>query len=307
MELIIAAGVIALVVLFTISRMVRIVPQARAGIVERLGRYQRTLDPGLALVVPYIDRVKPLLDMRETVVSFPPQPVITEDNLTIQIDTVIYFQVTDAKDATYEINDYIAAIEQLVVTTLRNVCGGMTLEDTLTSRDKVSMALRVVLDEATGKWGIRVNRVELKAVDPPPSIQEAMEKQMRAERDKRAAILTAEGVKQSHILTAEGEKQSAILRAEGQRESQILSAEGQSKAIETVFEAIHRGDADPKLLAYQYLQVLPQIAQGDANKVWIIPGEFTAALDQIRQALPATAEGPSEPPRPPAGPPAPQR
>ena len=226
MEVIVAAAVVALVVLFTISRMVRIVPQARAGIVERLGRYQRTLDPGLALVVPYIDRVKPLLDMRETVVSFPPQPVITEDNLTIQIDTVIYFQVTDAKDATYEINDYIAAIEQLVVTTLRNVCGGMTLEDTLTSRDKVSMALRVVLDEATGKWGIRVNRVELKAVDPPPSIQEAMEKQMRAERDKRAAILTAEGVKQSQILTAEGEKQSSILRAEGQRESQILAGRG---------------------------------------------------------------------------------
>ena len=297
MEVIIAAAVVAVVVLFTISRMVRIVPQARAGIVERLGRYQRTLDPGLALVIPYVDRVKPLLDMRETVVSFPPQPVITEDNLTIQIDTVIYFQVTDAKAATYEINDYIAAIEQLVVTTLRNVCGGMTLEDTLTSRDKVSTALRIVLDEATDKWGIRVNRVELKAVDPPPSIQEAMEKQMRAERDRRAAILTAEGVKQSQVLTAEGEKQSAILRAEGQRQSQILQAEGQSKAIETVFEAIHRGDADPKLLAYQYLQMLPQIAQGDANKVWIIPGEFTSALEQIKEALPSKPEVPPAPQR----------
>ncbi|MGI8845863.1 MAG: SPFH domain-containing protein [Thermoleophilaceae bacterium] len=273
--------VVALVVLFTIARSVRIVPQARAGVVERLGRYQRTLDPGLALVVPYVDRVKPLLDLRETVVSFPPQPVITEDNLTIQIDTVIYFQVTDPKAATYEISDYISAIEQLVVTTLRNVCGGMNLEETLTSRDKVSSALRVVLDEATGRWGIRVNRVELKAVDPPPSIQEAMEKQMRAERDRRAAILTAEGVKQSQILTAEGEKQSSILRAEGQRESQILAAEGQSKAIETVFEAIHKGDADPKLLAYQYLQTLPQIAQGDANKVWVIPGEFTQAMGNI--------------------------
>ena len=297
MALLIVLIVVAVVVLITIAQGVRIVPQARAGIVERLGRYQRTLQPGLALVVPYVDRVKPLLDMRETVVSFPPQPVITEDNLTIQIDTVIYFQVTDPKSATYEINDYIAAIEQLVVTTLRNVCGGMSLEETLTSRDKVSTALRIVLDEATGKWGIRVNRVELKAVDPPPSIQEAMEKQMRAERDRRAAILTAEGVKQSHILTAEGEKQSAILRAEGQRESQILSAEGQSKAIETVFEAIHRGDADPKLQAYQYLQVLPQIAQGDANKVWIIPGEFTAALDQIREALPTRSDSPPEPQR----------
>jgi regulator of protease activity HflC (stomatin/prohibitin superfamily) len=296
--------VVAVVVLITIAQGVRIVPQARAGIVERLGRYQRTLQPGLALVVPYVDRVKPLLDMRETVVSFPPQPVITEDNLTIQIDTVIYFQVTDPKSATYEINDYIAAIEQLVVTTLRNVCGGMTLEDTLTSRDKVSTALRIVLDEATGKWGIRVNRVELKAVDPPPSIQEAMEKQMRAERDRRAAILTAEGVKQSQILTAEGEKQSSILRAEGQRESQILQAEGQSKAIETVFEAIHRGDADPKLLAYQYLQMLPQIAQGDSNKIWIIPSEFTQALGTIGSAIsPGSGEdAPATPAdRPPPG------
>ena len=296
--------VLAVVVLITIAQGVRIVPQARAGIVERLGRYQRTLEPGLALVVPYVDRVKPLLDMRETVVSFPPQPVITEDNLTIQIDTVIYFQVTDPKSATYEINDYIAAIEQLVVTTLRNVCGGMTLEDTLTSRDKVSTALRIVLDEATGKWGIRVNRVELKAVDPPPSIQEAMEKQMRAERDRRAAILTAEGVKQSHILTAEGEKQSSILRAQGQRESQILQAEGESKAIETVFDAIHRGDADPKLLAYQYLQMLPQIAQGDSNKIWIIPSELTQALGQLSSAMsPEAGGGPDEPPGGPTPPP----
>ncbi len=222
----IALIVVAIVVLFTIARGVRIVPQARAGIVERLGRYHRTLDPGLALVIPYVDRVRPLLDMREQVVSFPPQPVITEDNLTIQIDTVIYFQVTDPKSASYEIADFISAIEQLVLTTLRNVCGGMTLEVTLTSRDTVSAALRVVLDEATGRWGIRVNRVELKSVDPPPSIQEAMEKQMRAERDRRAAILTAEGVKQSQILTAEGEKQSSILRAEGQREAQILHRRG---------------------------------------------------------------------------------
>jgi regulator of protease activity HflC (stomatin/prohibitin superfamily) len=278
--------VVAAVVLITLSRGIRIIPQARAGVVERLGRYQRTLDPGLALIVPYVDRVKPLIDLREQVVSFPPQPVITEDNLVIQIDTVIYFQVTDPKAASYEIADYIAAIEQLTVTTLRNVIGGMTLEDTLTSRDKVSAALRTVLDEATGKWGIRVNRVELKAVDPPASIQEAMEKQMRAERDRRAAILTAEGVKQSQILTAEGEKQSAILRAQGQREAQILQAEGQSKAIETVFDAIHRGDADPKLLAYQYLQMLPQIAQGESNKIWIIPSEITQALANIGSVIP---------------------
>jgi regulator of protease activity HflC (stomatin/prohibitin superfamily) len=203
--------------------------------------------------------------------------------------------VTDPRAATYEIANYIAAIEQLTVTTLRNVIGGMTLEDTLTSRDQINSQLRVVLDEATGKWGIRVNRVELKAVDPPGSIQEAMEKQMRAERDRRAAILTAEGVKQSHILTAEGEKQSAILKAEGRREAQVLEAEGQSKAIETVFEAIHRGDADPKLLAYQYLQVLPQIAQGDSNKVWIIPSEFAQALGQFGSALqPGAGPPPAE-------------
>jgi regulator of protease activity HflC (stomatin/prohibitin superfamily) len=296
--------VVAVVVLFTIARGVRIVPQARAGIVERLGRYYRTLDAGLALVVPYVDRVKPLIDLREQVVSFNPQPVITEDNLVIQIDTVLYFQVTDPKAATYEIANFIAGVEQLTVTTLRNVVGGMTLEDTLTSRDKVSAALRHVLDEATGKWGIRVNRVELKAVDPPASIQEAMEKQMRAERDRRAAILTAEGVKQSQILTAEGEKQSAILRAEGQREAQILQAQGQSKAIETVFAAIHRGDADPKLLAYQYLQVLPQIAQGESNKVWIIPSEITQALGNIGEMIPKPDKPPREPPprEPPLGP-----
>jgi regulator of protease activity HflC (stomatin/prohibitin superfamily) len=295
--------VVAAVVLITLSRGIRIVPQARAGVVERLGRYHRTLDAGLALVVPYVDRVRPLIDLREQVVSFPPQPVITEDNLVINIDTVIYFQVTDPKAATYEIADYIGGIEQLTVTTLRNVIGGMTLEDTLTSRDKVSAALRHVLDEATGKWGIRVNRVELKAVDPPASIQEAMEKQMRAERDRRAAILTAEGVKQSQILTAEGEKQSAILRAEGRREAQILEAEGQSKAIETVFDAIHRGDADPKLLAYQYLQVLPQIAQGESNKVWIIPSEVTAALGQLGAALPRGRSESSDAQSPSDGPP----
>ena len=281
----IVLAVVAALVLFVLSRAVRIVPQARAGVVERLGRYHRTLDAGLAIVIPFVDRVRPLIDLREQVVSFPPQPVITEDNLVVNIDTVIYFQVTDARAATYEIANYIAAIEQLTVTTLRNVIGGMTLEYALTSRDEINQQLRGVLDEATGRWGIRVNRVELKAIDPPGSIQEAMEKQMRAERDRRAAILTAEGVKQSQILTAEGERQSAILRAEGQRQAQILQAEGQSKAIDTVFKAIHEGDPDPQLLAYQYLQVLPQIAQGDANKVWIIPSEFAQALGHLGTAL----------------------
>src|SRR5436305_10685831 len=284
-----AGGIVVLAVLFfvvvVLIRAVRIVPQARAGVIERLGRYQRTLDPGLALLVPFVDRLRPLIDLREQVVSFPPQPVITEDNLVVNIDTVIYYQVNDARAATYEIANYIQGIEQLTVTTLRNVIGGMALEKTLTSRDEINGQLRGVLDEATGKWGIRVNRVELKAVDPPASIKDTMEKQMRADREKRAAILTAEGVKQSQILTAEGAKQSAILKAEGLRQATVLEAEGQAKAIGTVFAAIHEGNPDPKLLAYQYLQMLPQIARGDANKVWIIPSEFAQALGQVGAAL----------------------
>jgi regulator of protease activity HflC (stomatin/prohibitin superfamily) len=277
--------IVALFVLVTIARTIRIVPQARAGVVERLGRYSRTLNPGLTIVVPFIDRIRDMIDMREQVVSFQPQPVITEDNLVVSIDTVIYFQVTDPKAATYEIANYIQGIEQLTVTTLRNVIGGMALEETLTSRDQINGQLRGVLDEATGKWGIRVNRVELKAVDPPMSIKDSMEKQMRADRDKRAAILTAEGVKQSQILTAEGEKQSAILKAEGKREAMMLEAEGQAKAIDTVFNAIHEGKPDQELLAYQYLQMLPLIAQGEANKMWIIPSELTQAIGQLGNRL----------------------
>ena len=291
------AGLIVLIVvavffIFVAARTVRIVPQARAGIVERLGRYQRTLTPGLTILIPFMDRLKPLIDLREQVVAFQPQPVITEDNLVVQIDTVLYFTVTDAKSATYEIANPLQAIEQLTVTTLRNVIGSMTLEDTLTSRDNVNQQLRVVLDEATGKWGIRVNRVEIKSVDPPGTIQEAMEKQMRAERDRRAAILTAEGVKQSAILTAEGEKQSAVLKAEGAKTAAILRAEGDSKAIETVFQAIHDGRPDQELLSYQYLQMLPQLAQGPASKIFVIPSEFTQALGNIGQAIQGRGSGP---------------
>src|SRR5437016_12322465 len=244
--LIVLAAVAALVLL-VVARTVRIVPQARAGVIERLGRYSRTLNPGLALVVPFIDRLRPLIDLREQVVSFQPQPVITEDNLVVNIDTVLYFQVTDPKAATSEIAHYIQGIEQLTVTTLRNVIGGLALEKTLTSRDEINDRLRGVLDEATGKWGIRVNRVEIKAIDPPASIKDSMEKQMRADRDKRAAILQAEGEKPAAILTAEGEKTAAILRAEGQRQAVILGAEGQAKAIDTVFTAIHEGKPDPQL------------------------------------------------------------
>src|SRR5881275_204147 len=291
--------VVAVFFIFVAARTVRIIPQARAGIVERLGRYSRTLSPGLAILVPFMDRLKPLIDLREQVVAFQPQPVITEDNLVVQIDSVLYFTVTDAKSATYEIANPLQGIEQITVTTLRNVVGGMTLEAALTSRDHVNAQLRGVLDDATGKWGIRVNRVEIKSIDPPGSIQEAMEKQMRAERDRRAAILNAEGVKQSQILTAEGEKQSAVLRAEGAKQAAILRAEGESKAIETVFSAIHAGRPDRELLSYQYLQMLPQLAQGDANKVFVIPSEFTEAFGGLGRALGgggAKAEGNAVPP-----------
>jgi regulator of protease activity HflC (stomatin/prohibitin superfamily) len=297
-------AVAALALLVTLGKAVRVIPQERAAIVQRLGRYHRTLLGGLAVVVPFVDRVLPVIDLREQVVSFPPQPVITEDNLVVGIDTVIYFTVTDPRAATYGIQNYITGIEQLTVTTLRNVIGSLALEKTLVSRDEINKRLRGSLDEATGKWGIRVNRVEIKAIDPPVSIQEAMEKQMRAERDKRAAILTAEGFKQSSILTAEGEKQSAILRAEGDRESRRLVAEGQAKAIETVFAAIHAGRPDAELLAYQYLQVLPQIAQGDANKLWIVPAELGKALEGLGNAV-GRAGQQVQPPSVPAEPPAP--
>jgi regulator of protease activity HflC (stomatin/prohibitin superfamily) len=309
--LIVFVGLIALVV----ARSVRIVPQAKAGIVERFGRYHRTLNAGLNMVTPFIDRLLPLIDLREQVVSFPPQPVITKDNLVVSIDTVIYFQVTNPKAATYEVANYITAVEQLTVTTLRNVVGGMDLEMTLTSRDQINHELSRELDEATGKWGLRVGRVELKAIEPPVTITDSMEKQMRAERDKRAAILTAEGSKQSAILTAEGERQAAVLRARGEADAAILRAEadaraqaararGQAEAIGTVFKAIHDGQPDQSLLAYQYLQMLPQIAQGNANKVWIVPSEISRALEGIGGFFGA-ASGRLADPVPPPAPPAP--
>jgi regulator of protease activity HflC (stomatin/prohibitin superfamily) len=281
----IVLGVVALFVVVSLARTIRVIPQARAGVVERFGRYSRTLNPGLVIVVPFVDRIRRTVDLREQVVSFPPQPVITQDNVVVNVETVIYFQITDAKAATYEIANSLEAIDLLSVTTLRNVIGAMTLDQTLTSRDSVNDQLRGILDEATGKWGIRIHRVELKAIDPPATIKDTMEKQIRAEREKRAAILQAEGIKQAAILTAEGDKQSAILKAEGQKQAAILSAEGQAQAIGTVFKAIHDGDPDPKLLAYQYLQVLPQIAQGDANKVWVIPSELTRALGGLSEKI----------------------
>jgi len=277
----IVAAVIVVFLLILFARTVRIVPQAKAGIVERLGRYHRTLTPGMTLLMPFVDRMRPLIDLREQVVSFPPQPVITEDNLVVNIDTVLYFTVNDARSATYEVANPLQAIEQITVTTLRNVIGSLTLEDALTSRDHINAQLRGVLDEATTRWGIRVNRVEIKSIDPPPTIQEAMEKQMRAERDRRAAILNAEGIKQSQILTAEGQQRAAVLTAEGEKQAAILRAEGEAQAIGTVFGAIHAGDPDPKPLSYQYLQMLPKLASGDANKVFVIPSEFSQAAGNL--------------------------
>jgi regulator of protease activity HflC (stomatin/prohibitin superfamily) len=282
---IIIAAVVALIVLLTAVRTIRIVPQARARNVERFGRYRKTLEPGMNFVIPFVDRLKPLIDLREQVVSFKGAPVITEDNLVVLIDTVLFFQVTDPRAADYEIVNYIQAIEQITATMLRSVIGSMDLEQTLTSRDKINTQLRGVLDDASGKWGIRVTRVEIKAIDPPKSVKDAMEKQMRAEREKRAAILTAEGTRQSAILTADGDKQSSILRAEGDKQSSILRAEGQAQAIGHVFQSIHRNDPDPKLLAYQYLQTLPQLAQGPGNTFWVIPSEVTTALKAVTSAF----------------------
>jgi len=287
----IVVGLLVVFALVVLIRTVRIVPQQTAQVVERLGSYSRTLDDGLHFLVPFVDKVRANIDLREQVVTFPPQPVITSDNLVVSIDTVIYYTVTEAKSAIYEIANFIQGIEQLTVTTLRNVIGSLDLEQALTSRDQINAQLRGVLDQETGRWGIRVNRVELKAIDPPHSIQDSMEKQMRAERDRRAAILNAEGVKQSAILSAEGEKQSQILRAEGSAQARILEAQGQARAIQQVFGAIHRGKPTQRLLAYQYLQVLPQLARGDSNKMWIIPSEVTDALRGISGALGGNQSG----------------
>lgn len=274
-------ALIIILLIVVVVRAIRVVPQSRALVVERLGKFQSVKYAGLHVLIPFIDRVAATVDLREQVTSFPPQPVITADNVVVSIDSVIYYQVNDPMSATYEIADYIQAIEQLTVTTLRNVIGSLDLEQTLTSRDQINAQLRGVLDEATGKWGIRVNRVELKAIDPPPSIQQAMEQQLRAERDKRAAILQSEGVRQSQILQAEGQKQSAILAAEGIAQAEVTKADGEAKAIDKVFDAIHRGAPTSDLLAYQYLQMLPELAQGESSKLWVIPTELTAALQAI--------------------------
>ncbi|HEX6325472.1 MAG TPA: SPFH domain-containing protein [Jiangellaceae bacterium] len=284
MELLIPLVIAAVLMVFLVISTVRIVPQARRYNVERFGRYRTTLQPGLNFIVPVADRINTKLDVREQVYSSDPRPVITEDNLVVNIDTVLYYQITDPRAAAYEVADYLQAIDQLTVTTLRNVIGSMDLERTLTSREEINTRLRTVLDDATGKWGIRVNRVEIKAIDPPSTIKEAMEKQMRAERDKRAAILHAEGDRQSKILTAEGTRQQQILEAQGAREASILRADGEAKAVDLVFKSVHRNDADPKVLAYKYLETLPELAQS-GNTFWVIPGELTQAVRTITEAF----------------------
>ena len=274
-----------LLVVVVVVRAIQVVPQSRALVVERLGKFHSVMYAGLHLLIPFVDRVAARVDLREQVTTFQPQPVITADNVVVSIDSVIYYQVNDPMAATYEIADYITAIEQLTITTLRNVIGSMDLEQTLTSRDEINARLRGVLDEATGKWGIRINRVELKSIDPPPTIQQAMEQQLRADRDKRATILQAEGVRQSQILRAEGEKQSAILQAQGAAEAAVTRADGEAKAIDTVFTAIHEGRPTPDLLSYEYLRVLPNIANGTASKIWVLPTELTAALNAVTEGF----------------------
>lgn len=276
---------VVLFIVIALFKAIRIIPQSRAAIVERLGKYQTTMNPGIHFTIPFVDRVLPLIDLREQVVSFPSQSVITEDNLVVGIDTVVYFQVTNPQAVTYEVANYIHAIDELTSATLRNKVGGMNLEETLTSRDSINAELRGVLDETTGRWGLRISRVDIKEIKPPASIQDSMEKQMRAERDRRAAILTAEGQKQSQILTAEGERQAAILSAEGDAKAAILRADGEAQAVHKVFTAIHKANPSQKLLTYQYLQTLPKLAEGSANKLWFVPTELGDALRGIGKAF----------------------
>ncbi|HOC14044.1 MAG TPA: SPFH domain-containing protein [Propionicimonas sp.] len=309
---------VAAVVVTVLLRSVRQIRQQQVAVVERLGKFKRTLDPGLHILVPFVDSIRYVMDMREAVVPFPPQGVITEDNLMVNIDSVIYYQIVDPVRAAYEAQNYIQAIEQLTMTTLRNIIGGLDLEQTLTSREEINQKLRTVLDEATGKWGIKVNRVELRSIEPPATIRDAMEKGARAERDKRAAILTAEGQRQSQILSASGDREASILRAQGDREAQVLRAqadrqasmlraEGEAQAITTTFAAIHAGKPSQSLLAYQYMRMLPNLARGESNKVWIIPSELNDALKGLGQvagnalgarvgAEPEAAEGEFEAP-----------
>jgi regulator of protease activity HflC (stomatin/prohibitin superfamily) len=302
--------VIVLFVIIIAFSSIKIIRQATVGIVERLGKFHKMAEQGINVIIPFIDSFRAVVDLREQVVDFPPQPVITKDNVTMMIDTVVYYQVTDAFKYTYEIANPIMAIENLTATTLRNIVGDLELDETLTSRDLVNTKLRTILDEATDKWGIKVNRVELKNILPPKDIQTAMEKQMRAEREKREAILVAEGQKTAAILEAEGNKQAAILRAEavkeanireaeGTRQAKILEAEGESQAVLLVQRALadslvmlREASADEKVLALKSLEALKIIGDGQATKL-IIPADL-AGLGGVFAALKeATLDSPS--------------
>ena len=299
-------GIIGLLILLPVAyNTFRIVRQSTVGVVERLGKYHRTEEPGLAFLIPIVDKMF-IIDMKEQVFSLKPQPVITQDNVTMNIDAVIYYQVTDPFKAAYEVTSLVRAVEQLALTSLRNIVGDMTLDDTLTSRDNVNTELQEILDEATSKWGLKVNRVELKDINPPKDIEEAMQKQMRAERTKRAAILTAEGEKEAAIKTAEGQKKSNILKAEGEKEAAIRKAEGEKEAIllkaqadaeqiklvkeaeaqmiERVYQAIHNGRPTPELIHIKYLEALENVSKGESNTL-MLPYETSAFMGSILSAV----------------------
>jgi regulator of protease activity HflC (stomatin/prohibitin superfamily) len=270
----IVIGILALVVFLVVARSVRVIPQSRVAIVQRLGRYHRTAQSGLTVVVPVVDRMLPKTDLREQVVAFQPQAVITNDNVGMQISTVVYYQVVDARAAEYEVADFNLALEQITQTTLRNVIGNLTLDKTLTSRDEINAKLRTVLDEVTEKWGIRVTRVEIKEIIPPRDIQQAMEKQMQAERTRRAAILTAEGEKESAILRAEGQREAAVLKAQGEAEAYRNVQGAQIEMTGRLFERLESSDLSPEALRFLYLRALPEMAKGPASKLFVIPSEI---------------------------------
>lgn len=310
----IIALVVIVAVIALLYRSVRTVPEASAYIIERFGTYHRTLGAGTKLVIPFIDSVRARLDLRQQVVSFPPQPVTTADNLVISVDTVVYFKVTDPRTATYAVANYLSAIEQHTIAAVRKQVGDMDLEYTLTARDEINTTLRGRLASIAEPWGIEVAQVEVKAIDPPPTVQEAMDKRKEVDRDRQARIAEAEGVKQAQILSAEGEKQAAVLRARGAAEASVLRAKaeaeaeavrarGQSEAIAILAEAIEAADPDHRLLAYQYLQTLPRLADGAADKVWVVPGDLGGVLGALggadrprppRQAGPVDDPGPTD-------------
>ncbi len=297
----IVLGIIILAFIALMARTFRVIPQARVGVIQRLGTYQRSADSGLTVVLPFIDKMLPLLDMREQVISFAPQPVITSDNVTINVTSVIYYQILDAKNATYQVANLLPAMEQIAQTTLRNVMGGLSLDTSLTSRDEVNGRLRLVLDEVTEKWGVRVTRVELKDISPPKDIQLAMEKQMQAERSKRATILQAEGEAQAAVLRADGAQKALILASEGERQAAILRAEGDGQAMITVqqaladsvrmvFEAVNSAGATPEAMQFQYMQMLPKLAENPANKVIVVPADM-AGLAGLATSLAEITQG----------------